>query len=142
QNPSQGTLFRATQFLTEELPIRLAHRVKELDELPHNLSSMPSIVKVKNWYAQSFEELVSFAKPKFSPEVKKRLLEDPGEITELPENEPNLAVNPTPGTPRKSVSLRHRYYAQVEDMDWPPEVRVYNEKFTKLIEEIKKRHDP
>lgn len=39
----------------EELPVRLAHRVKELDELPYNLSDMPSIRKVKNWYAQSFE---------------------------------------------------------------------------------------
>jgi hypothetical protein len=39
----------------EELPIRLAHRVKELEELPNNLSQMPSIVKVKNWYAQSFQ---------------------------------------------------------------------------------------
>jgi pyruvate dehydrogenase kinase 2/3/4 len=74
QNPSQGTLLRASQFLagldvrlynfsfndsfphlSEELPVRLAHRVKELDELPHNLSAMPSINKVKNWYAQSFE---------------------------------------------------------------------------------------
>jgi len=77
QNPSQGTLLRASQFLlgaystplvsslirlttlatlpTEELPVRLAHRVKELDELPHNLSAMPSINKVKDWYAQSFE---------------------------------------------------------------------------------------
>lgn len=72
QNPSQGTLLRASQFLAgpglvalsparvltlpaEELPVRLAHRVKELDELPHNLSEMPSIKKVKNWYAQSFE---------------------------------------------------------------------------------------
>ena len=35
--------------------MRLAHRVKELDELPHNLSEMPSINKVKDWYAQSFE---------------------------------------------------------------------------------------
>jgi pyruvate dehydrogenase kinase 2/3/4 len=71
QNPSQGTLLKASQFLagaeltcftliliddeSEELPVRLAHRVKELDELPHNLSVMPSIKKVKNWYAQSFE---------------------------------------------------------------------------------------
>lgn len=39
----------------EELPIRLAHRAKELDSLPHNLSEMPSINKVKNWYCQSFE---------------------------------------------------------------------------------------
>ena len=55
QNPSQGTLLRASQFLAEELPVRLAHRVKELDELPHGLSDMPSITKVKEWYAQSFE---------------------------------------------------------------------------------------
>jgi hypothetical protein len=77
QNPSQGTLLRAGQFLlgmcwqnaptsphllyslsctrAEELPVRLAHRAKELDELPHDLSDMPSIQKVKNWYAQSFE---------------------------------------------------------------------------------------
>lgn len=73
QNPSQGTLMKASQFLSgaalniftirscadlyesEELPVRLAHRVKELDELPHNLSMMPSIKRVKNWYAQSFE---------------------------------------------------------------------------------------
>ena len=44
-----------TIIFTEELPVRLAHRVKELDELPHNLSAMPSINKVKDWYAQSFE---------------------------------------------------------------------------------------
>lgn len=55
QNPTQGTLFKASQFLSEELPIRLAHRVKELEELPHNLSDMPSIIRVKNWYAQSFQ---------------------------------------------------------------------------------------
>lgn len=78
QHPSQGTLLKASQFLVgklpilatrllsapltsscdfdpEELPVRLAHRVKELDELPYNLSEMPSIRKVKNWYAQSFE---------------------------------------------------------------------------------------
>jgi pyruvate dehydrogenase kinase 2/3/4 len=39
----------------EELPIRLAHRVKELDELPNGLNEMPSIIRVKDWYAQSFE---------------------------------------------------------------------------------------
>lgn len=43
--------------------MRLAHRVKELDELPQNLSAMPSINKVKDWYAQSFEV------PRFSPMI-------------------------------------------------------------------------
>jgi pyruvate dehydrogenase kinase 2/3/4 len=39
----------------EELPVRLAHRVKELNDLPQGLSEMPSIIRVKEWYAQSFE---------------------------------------------------------------------------------------
>jgi pyruvate dehydrogenase kinase 2/3/4 len=50
-----GTLFRASQFLSEELPIRLAHRVQELSHLPDGLNEMPSIQKVQDWYAQSFE---------------------------------------------------------------------------------------
>lgn len=50
-----GTLFRASRFLAEELPIRLAHRVQELDDLPDGLNEMPSVNKVKDWYAQSFE---------------------------------------------------------------------------------------
>jgi pyruvate dehydrogenase kinase 2/3/4 len=54
-NSPIGTLFRASQFLAEELPIRLAHRVQELDELPDGLNEMPSVNKVKEWYAQSFE---------------------------------------------------------------------------------------
>ena len=50
-----GTLFRASQFLAEELPIRLAHRVQELETLPDGLGEMPSVKKVADWYAQSFE---------------------------------------------------------------------------------------
>lgn len=44
-------------FLSEELPIRLAHRVQELQELPDGLGEMKSIKKVQEWYAQSFEVL-------------------------------------------------------------------------------------
>jgi pyruvate dehydrogenase kinase 2/3/4 len=53
--PDLGTLFRASQFLSEELPIRLAHRVEELADLPDGLNEMPSIKRVQDWYAQSFE---------------------------------------------------------------------------------------
>lgn len=55
ERPSTGTLFRASQFLSEELPIRLAHRVQELSDLPDGLNEMPSIQRVRDWYAQSFE---------------------------------------------------------------------------------------
>ena len=53
--PLAGSLFRASQFLSEELPIRLAHRVQELDNLPDGLNEMPSVRRVQDWYAQSFE---------------------------------------------------------------------------------------
>jgi pyruvate dehydrogenase kinase 2/3/4 len=65
-----GTLFRASQFLSEELPIRLAHRVRELNSLPDGLNEMPSIQKVQDWYAQSFE--VSFTTPLFRTPVSIR----------------------------------------------------------------------
>ncbi|KAG9543900.1 hypothetical protein KCU79_g17288, partial [Aureobasidium melanogenum] len=49
EKPSVGTLFRASQFMSEELPIRLAHRVQELQELPDGLGDMPSIGRVRDW---------------------------------------------------------------------------------------------
>ena len=67
QQPSQGTLLKASQFLSEELPIRLSHRVVELESLPFGISQMPSICKVKEWYAQSFE--VSPFPPPYRPDL-------------------------------------------------------------------------
>ncbi|THU82541.1 alpha-ketoacid dehydrogenase kinase [Dendrothele bispora CBS 962.96] len=106
QNPSQGTLLKASQFLHEELPVRLAHRVKELDELPHSLSRMPSIIKVKNWYAQSFEELIKFPPvPPLPPDIRRALIgprpspgfsasspSDPLDYHVLPEPKPNPSL--------------------------------------------------
>ena len=40
--------WRSALTCAEELPVRLAHRVKELHELPHGLSEMASIIKVKH----------------------------------------------------------------------------------------------
>ncbi len=73
QQPSAGTLFRASQFIVEELPIRLAHRVQELEDLPDGLNEMPSINKVKDWYSQSFEELTTIPTPKVSKELRSLL---------------------------------------------------------------------
>ena len=64
RRPSSATILRASQFVRDELPIRLAHRVVELENLPHDLSNMPSVNKVKNWYTQSFTELINFPHPK------------------------------------------------------------------------------
>jgi len=153
QNPSQGTLFRGAQFLSEELPIRLAHRVRELNQLPDGLNEMPSIQKVANWYAQSFEEITELPKPKLSKEIRERLINGSRgvgvqpllETTQNPDIEPGRyrsspwATNGN-GNGKKAV---RRYYATVDDsISWPPEIVDYNSRFTKLLQTIKHRHDP
>ncbi|ORZ06658.1 mitochondrial pyruvate dehydrogenase [Absidia repens] len=164
QKPSQGTLFKASQFLHEELPIRLAHRVKELEELPKNLSDMPSIVKVKNWYAQSFQDLIELRPPRISNAIKEELLEasKTSETSALPVSIPNPSLRniippqiktaKTPSSPRSissstsnhgSIPLdHHRYYTNLETFKCPPEIEEYNQSFTRTIEAIKRRHDP
>ena len=162
--------------------MRLAHRVKELDELPHNLSAMPSINKVKDWYAQSFEvrrfvarlyagrktqchlkELISFPAVKTSKDVQTALKLTSGTSRPLPESIPNPSFNgglgnPGSGKMRIPIEKRQagrtcsyfcplrgswcRYYAHTSGIPWPPEVRDYNAQFTKLLENIKRRHDP
>ncbi|ETW78186.1 hypothetical protein HETIRDRAFT_460407 [Heterobasidion irregulare TC 32-1] len=161
QNPSQGTLFKASQFLVEELPVRLAHRVKELDELPHNLSSMPSIKKVKNWYAQSFEELIHFPTISVSRDIRAALMASPTEDTYLPESTPNPSLgdfgdhfaphssgnmgangNGNGSRVKLRIPMEKRYYAKTGNINWPPEVHDYNKRFTKTLDAIKRRHDP
>jgi len=78
QNPSTGTLLKAAMFLADELPIRLAHRVVELENLPHGLSKMPSVIKVKNWYAESFQELIEFRKIELPVAMKHKLRSNHG----------------------------------------------------------------
>lgn len=89
-NPSPGTLFRASQFIVEELPIRLAHRVRDLEQLPNGLNEMPSIERVKMWYSQSFEELTSIPQPVLTQELKTLLYK--------PLKEKNRVILPTNGT--------------------------------------------
>ena len=72
-----GTLFRASQFLAEELPIRLAHRVQELDSLPDGLNDMPSVRRVKDWYAQSFEVRCALCPHCLPPDPTYQLYESP-----------------------------------------------------------------
>ncbi|KAF8342613.1 alpha-ketoacid dehydrogenase kinase N-terminal domain-containing protein [Cantharellus anzutake] len=170
QNPSHGTLLQASRFLSEELPVRLAHRVKELDELPHSLNEMPSIQKVKNWYANSFEELSTFPPYVPPPELREILNASPGArqtAKMLPESIPNPALDKllgSQGAPsskgngngngnghnfghgdrsKARVPIEKRYYLNAPmDVKYPPSVLEYNSNFTKLLENIKRRHDP
>lgn len=182
-DPSDGTLFRASQFILEELPIRLAHRVRELDSLPNGLNDMPSIKRVKDWYAQSFEELTTIPVPALDEQTRNYLHKnnkkenvkvsipthppgngnnnngwDRNDIAIKPESgiKPTLfSLDPTPedwhaegfrtkfnGTGAAASIASKNYFASVEPgVNWPPEVREFNDLVTQKLQKIKARHD-
>ncbi|GBG58838.1 hypothetical protein CBR_g238 [Chara braunii] len=61
--PTERNLLISAQFLHKELPIRLAHRVVELENLPYGLSLKAPVLKVRDWYVDSFQDLRSFPEP-------------------------------------------------------------------------------
>ncbi|XP_062906948.1 pyruvate dehydrogenase (acetyl-transferring) kinase isozyme 3, mitochondrial isoform X3 [Mobula hypostoma] len=63
-------------FLRKELPVRLANTMREVNLLPDNLLSRPSVQLVQSWYMQSFLELLEFqSKGPEDPEVSDDFLE-------------------------------------------------------------------
>ncbi|KAI5060155.1 hypothetical protein GOP47_0024575 [Adiantum capillus-veneris] len=58
--PTPRNLLLSAQFLHKELPVRLAHRVLELESLPYGLSEKDPILQVRQWYIDSFKDLRNF----------------------------------------------------------------------------------
>ncbi|KAI8920877.1 mitochondrial branched-chain alpha-ketoacid dehydrogenase kinase-domain-containing protein [Powellomyces hirtus] len=121
--PSPTTILRGNQFVQHELPVRLAHRVVELENLPHGLSDMPSIKRVKDWYTQSFEDLTNLPTP---------------ETFGVPINA--LKGMEKPGADNNGGGLK--YFNPSANGNDIPELDAWNAEFIKCIEGIKRRHDP
>ncbi|KFK38109.1 hypothetical protein AALP_AA3G070700 [Arabis alpina] len=62
--PTERNLLISAQFLHKELPIRVARRAIELETLPYGLSEKPAVLKVRDWYVESFRDMRAF------PEIK------------------------------------------------------------------------
>jgi pyruvate dehydrogenase kinase 2/3/4 len=62
-NPSKNHLIQAGVFLHRELRVRLAHRINDLDHMPYGLNEMPAVLKGKEWYMVSYNELCESPKP-------------------------------------------------------------------------------
>ncbi|XP_044499250.1 pyruvate dehydrogenase (acetyl-transferring) kinase, mitochondrial [Mangifera indica] len=73
--PTEKNLLISAQFLHKELSIRIARRAIELESLPYGLSEKPAILKVRDWYLDSFRDMRSF------PEIKDS--SDEGEFTQM-----------------------------------------------------------
>uniref|UniRef100_A0AAV1SYN6 Protein-serine/threonine kinase n=2 Tax=Peronospora matthiolae TaxID=2874970 RepID=A0AAV1SYN6_9STRA len=65
---SPQKLIQSARFLHEEMPVRYAHRIKNLEHLPHGLSDMPSVQQVREWYVNSAQELLQFPKVETYPD--------------------------------------------------------------------------
>ncbi|OMH85385.1 [Pyruvate dehydrogenase (acetyl-transferring)] kinase, mitochondrial [Zancudomyces culisetae] len=128
QNPNQGALLRASQFVHYELPIRLAHRVIELDTIP-KVNTMQSINRVKNWYIESFNELIHF--PQVPQKIQEIVMANSCDTRE------NLMVS----SGSELAEMPSMYYNNTKDIKYPREVKEYNNSFVKLISSIKRRHD-
>ncbi|CAL5395854.1 unnamed protein product [Camellia sinensis] len=58
--PTLRNLLISAQFLHKELPARIARKALELETLPYGLSLKPAVLKVRDWYLDSFRDLRSF----------------------------------------------------------------------------------
>ncbi|KAL0545173.1 hypothetical protein IC582_020319 [Cucumis melo] len=68
--PTAKNLLISAQFLHKELPIRIARRAIELENLPYGLSVKPAVLKVRDWYLDSFRDLRSIPEIKNSDDEK------------------------------------------------------------------------
>mmetsp|Transcript_14686 Transcript_14686/g.22643 ORF Transcript_14686/g.22643 Transcript_14686/m.22643 type:complete len:424 (-) Transcript_14686:1212-2483(-) len=70
-SPERGATHKVLEqvagFLRRELPIRLAHRIQELDDVPY-MKEMPCVIEVKKLYTQSFLELVEMENKIMNPD--------------------------------------------------------------------------
>ncbi|KAH7334970.1 mitochondrial branched-chain alpha-ketoacid dehydrogenase kinase-domain-containing protein [Rhizoctonia solani] len=134
RDPSPGKVLRAAKFLADELPIRLAHRIRDIDNSAHDLGKSPSFATVRNWYLQSFEDISSFPTIKLPPSTQRIFL-------------PTATPNPFNGlsTPleRSTAGSQRRFYVSpATDGSWTPELLELNSRFIKVLEGVRRRHDP
>ncbi|XP_077996544.1 pyruvate dehydrogenase (acetyl-transferring) kinase isozyme 3, mitochondrial-like [Glandiceps talaboti] len=55
-----GNVKKSFLFLRQELPVRIANIMKEINLLPDSLLQMPSVQLVQSWYLQTLKELLEY----------------------------------------------------------------------------------
>lgn len=61
---NEARIVESAQLLHREVPIRLARRIVDLENLPNGLPDAPSIVKLRQNLLKSFEEMIDFPQPR------------------------------------------------------------------------------
>ena len=113
--PIHKQLMVSAQFLHNELPVRLAHRVAELENLPFGLSDMPQVLDVRDWYVESFTELRQF------PPIEST--EDEEQLTNILKRIMTRHENVVPMIARAVLELKEQLAAQRPRGARPPSAR-------------------
>ncbi|KAF5099700.1 hypothetical protein D0Z03_000961 [Geotrichum reessii] len=140
KTPTTATVFRASQFMTDELPVRIAHKVHELENLPPDLVRTTSIQRVLGWYVASFQDILRIAehsKTVIAPDIKSKLLEASHNAREQPVNTSFFKTIRN----RLLTGFASPLAKYDGDQTWPPEVYRYLDDFTNCLNEIRTRHD-
>lgn len=105
---------------------------------------MSSINRVKEWYMQSFEEITELPRPSLDKATKDRLVSPPkNSSNRLSQTTRNPSLKGSDSYNSGNGNNARRYFAAADDgQSWPPELADYNRKFSRCLEQIKRRHDP
>jgi pyruvate dehydrogenase kinase 2/3/4 len=69
---SEDVMLQISSFLNKEIPVRMAHRIRDLDTLPCGLCDMESVKTMKTWYLTSLGEMLEDQTPPKTPADEKK----------------------------------------------------------------------
>ena len=72
-NYGSSRILEQSQFLHKELPIRISHRIKDLQNLPTKLREINELQNVHDLYVNSFNQILDFS-PLFSSEDSNKFI--------------------------------------------------------------------
>lgn len=113
---AERVLMQYAQFLQTELPIRLAHRIVDLDQVPQ-LRDMPSVQLVKGIYIQSFLELLQAPVPT-SPDLE---ADFGNKLQDLYRNHSNVLLQMAQGAWEFRTLVKQ---GQIPETELDPEARL------------------
>ncbi|KAJ3208007.1 hypothetical protein HDU67_007082 [Dinochytrium kinnereticum] len=113
RNLSEEKLIRSGNYVREELPVRLAHRIRDFQHLPFIVGTNPHIEELYALYWDAFERFRSFR------EI--RSLEDNREFCELVDSMlnthlvaiPKLALGIAEAAPHMSMGMADRFFNEM-----------------------------
>lgn len=73
-DPNTDRALRAGIFLYEEIPIRLAHMIREIEIMPFGLADTPSVRRIHALYVRSFAEIYDFSRPENEEQLNNFIL--------------------------------------------------------------------